>query len=108
MVNVSEALVKVRGQPLSDGAFVRALTFCGFGASGSDCWALVALISSETTSIEDPKKHAAAAATLRIRMGFPANAMLRNSSLFFGGHKRTTASCTLSGILRPLVFETQL
>ena len=40
MVKVSGPLVKVRGQPLSDGSFVCVLTFFGFGESGSDFFGL--------------------------------------------------------------------
>jgi hypothetical protein len=39
-VKVSGPLVKVRGQPLSDGSFVCVLTFFGFGESGSDVFGL--------------------------------------------------------------------
>ena len=45
-MKVSTPLVKVRGQPLSDGSFACVLAFFGFGESGRDCWALAALVWS--------------------------------------------------------------
>ena len=47
----SVPLLKVRGQPVSDGSFVCVLTFFGFGASGRDCCALALLKNSESSKI---------------------------------------------------------
>ena len=50
-MKVSAPLVKVRGQPLSDGTFVSVLALFGFGESGNDCCAFALLKSSESRQI---------------------------------------------------------
>src|SRR4029077_15933016 len=68
-MKVSAPLMKVRGQPLSDGAFVCVLVFFGFGESGSDCCASLALQSRESIKIRaQMTDDAASVAGLRICM----------------------------------------
>jgi hypothetical protein len=69
MVKVSGPLMKVRGQPLSDGDFVCVVAFFAFGVSGSDCCALAALQSSESRkNREQMTDNATSVAGLRICM----------------------------------------
>lgn len=58
---MSTALVKVRGQRLSDGSFVCVLVFFGFGESGSDSCAFVALQNRESRKIRAQRTDDAAA-----------------------------------------------
>ena len=78
-MKVSAPLVKVRGQPLSDGSFVCVLAFLGFGESGSDCCALVLLESRENRKIRaHMTDDAALVAGLRICMIRPPAHCWRN------------------------------
>src|SRR4029453_6192466 len=81
MVKESVPLLKVRGQPVSDGSFVCVLTFFGFGASGRDCCALALLKNSQSSKIRAHRTDDAAAAGLRFCMVRPPAHVLRALSL---------------------------